>query len=105
MVAQKENSSILLEDSYANNYDGFDPKFNGSIYHLFIVSECLHGSKFEFCTLVQKQIKNKVGMLDRGVKQAGFLVLWKTAMPSVLIETGFLRIIKMKSFLLLKAAG
>jgi N-acetylmuramoyl-L-alanine amidase len=44
----------------------------------------------KFAQKVESQFKNRVGRLSRGVKQAGFVVLWRTAMPSVLIETGFL---------------
>ncbi|MGD0711166.1 MAG: N-acetylmuramoyl-L-alanine amidase [Bacteroidales bacterium] len=99
MVAQKENSSILLEDSYANNYDGFNPSSTEAYIVFSLYQNAYMDQSLNFASLVQKQIKNKVGMLDRGVKQAGFLVLWKTAMPSVLIETGFLSNIKDEDFL------
>jgi len=99
MVAQKENSSILLEDSYANNYDGFNPGSTEAYIIFSLYQNAYLDQSLNFATLVQKQIKNKVGMLDRGVKQAGFLVLWKTAMPSVLIETGFLSNTKDEDFL------
>jgi N-acetylmuramoyl-L-alanine amidase len=90
MVAQKENSSILLEDSYANNYDGFNPGSTEAYIIFSLYQNAYMDQSLSFATLVQKQIKNKAETFDRGVKQAGFLVLWKTAMPSVLIETGFL---------------
>jgi N-acetylmuramoyl-L-alanine amidase len=90
MVAQKENSSILLEDSYANNYDGFDPASTEAYIIFSLYQNAYMDQSLSFATLVQKQIKSKSDMFDRGVKQAGFLVLWKTDMPSVLIETGFL---------------
>jgi N-acetylmuramoyl-L-alanine amidase len=99
IVAQKENSSILLEDSYSNNYDGFDPSSTEAYIVFSLYQNAYMDQSLNFATLVQKHIKNKVGMLDRGVKQAGFLVLWKTAMPSVLIETGFLSNPKDEDFL------
>jgi len=99
MVAQKENSSILLEDSYANNYDGFNPSSTEAYIVFSLYQNAYMDQSLNFATLVQKQIKNKGDMFDRGVKQAGFLVLWKTAMPSVLIETGFLSNTKDEDFL------
>jgi len=99
MVAQKENSSILLEDSYANNYDGFNPSSTEAYIIFSLYQNAYLDQSLNFASLVQKQVKNKGIMFDRGVKQAGFLVLWKTAMPSVLIETGFLSNSKDEDFL------
>jgi N-acetylmuramoyl-L-alanine amidase len=99
MVAQKENSSILLEDSYAHNYDGFNPGSTEAYIIFSLYQNAYMDQSLSFATLVQKQIKNKAETFDRGVKQAGFLVLWKTAMPSVLIETGFLSNNKEEDFL------
>ena len=89
-VAQKENSSILLEDSYTNNYDGFNPNSSEAYIIFSLYQNAYLDKSLDFASMVQKQAKSKAGMIDRGVKQAGFLVLWKTAMPSVLVETGFL---------------
>jgi len=99
LVAQKENSSILLEDSYTNNYDGFNPNSTEAYIIFSLYQNAYLDKSLNFASLVQKQVKNKAVMLDRGVKQAGFLVLWKTAMPSVLIETGFLSNPKDEDFL------
>jgi len=93
-VAQKENASILMEDSYTNNYDGFEPG-SSEAYIIFSLFQNAHLDHSLFlATHVQKQLIKKTGMTDRGIKQAGFLVLYKTAMPSILIETGFLSNIK-----------
>lgn len=89
-VAKRENSSILLEKDYQTNYDGFDPNSPEaniifSLYQNTFINQSLH-----FASLVQKQFEHNSGRFNRGVKQAGFLVLFRTAMPSVLIELGFL---------------
>jgi len=89
-VAKRENAVVLLEDNYNDNYDGFDPNSpEGNIiftlYQNAFVSQSLH-----LASIIEKEVKTKAERTDRGVKQAGFLVLWKTAMPSVLVETGFL---------------
>jgi len=55
-----------------------------------ITQSAYQESSLKFAQKIENQFKNKVGRTSRGVKQAGFMVLWRTAMPSVLIETGFL---------------
>jgi N-acetylmuramoyl-L-alanine amidase len=89
-VAQKENASILMEDSYLTNYDGFEPNTEEAYIIFSLYQNAYLDLSQNLATKVQKQMKDKVGMNDRGVKQAGFLVLYKTSMPSILIETGFL---------------
>jgi N-acetylmuramoyl-L-alanine amidase len=98
-VAQKENASILLEDKYENNYDGFDPNSTEAYIIFSLYQNAYLDQSLILATKVQQQMKDKVGVLDRGVKQAGFLVLWKTAMPSILVETGFLSNLKDEQFL------
>lgn len=89
-VAKRENSAILLEDNYNANYDGFDVNSpEGSIIFSLYQNTFLNRS-LSFAAKCQKYFREIAGRTDRGVKQAGFLVLVKTAMPSVLIETGFL---------------
>ncbi len=89
-VAQRENSSILMEDDYKSKYENFDPNSPES----YIVLTMTQGAHLEqsliFASKVQKEFTERVGRYNRGVKQAGFLVLHQTAMPSVLIETGFI---------------
>ncbi len=99
-IAKRENSVILMDENYQERYEGFDPKSPES-YILFTLSQsAYHESSLRFAQKVENQFKSKVGRFSRGVKQAGFLVLWKTTMPSVLIETGFLSQSKEESFLL-----
>lgn len=89
-VAQKENASILMEDSYLTIYNGFEPNTEEAYIIFSLYQNAYLDLSQNLATKVQKQMKDKVGLNDRGVKQAGFLVLYKTSMPSILIETGFL---------------
>lgn len=99
-VAKAENAAILLEDDYIANYDGFDPKSpEGNIFFSMLQNTFLDNS-LAFASSVEDQFSGRLNLLSRGVKQAGFLVLYKTAMPGVLIETGFLSNPKDEKFLL-----
>ncbi|MBQ6667836.1 MAG: N-acetylmuramoyl-L-alanine amidase [Bacteroidales bacterium] len=89
-VAQKENAAILKETDYENNYEGFDP-YSPESYIIFSLLQNAHLTQStHFASSVQKCFTNDLHRNDRGVKQAPFLVLWRTTMPSVLIELGFL---------------
>ena len=88
-VAKRENESATLEDDYQNKYNmglsGDEAAIILSAYqNLYMEQSTL------FAQYCQDEFHTRAGRDDNGVKQAGFLVLWKTAMPSVLIETGFL---------------
>lgn len=87
-VADRENSAISLEDDKGEKYKDFEMTPDAIIARQIQLAVFLDQSIL-FATRVQDELK-KLGRYDRGVKQAGFLVLWKTTMPSVLIETGFL---------------
>jgi len=89
-VAMKENQAIFLEDDYQTKYEGFDPNSPESIIALTIMQSAFLEQSLKISASIQKQFKEKVGRKDRGVKQAGFLVLRRTTMPSILIELGFL---------------
>ena len=98
-VAKRENSVILMDENYEQRYEGFDPKSPES-YILFTLSQsAYHESSLKFAQKLEEQFKTKGGRFSRGVKQAGFLVLWRTSMPSVLVETGFLSNSKEEGFL------
>ena len=89
-VAKRENASILYESNAEENYGGFDPNSTEAyIAFSFIQSEFKQRS-LEFAELVQNELIGTTKCKDRGVQQAGFLVLYKTAMPSVLVELGFI---------------
>ncbi len=88
-VAKRENSSILMEKDYSANYDGFDPN-SPEAYIMFSLNQnAFINQSLMLASYVEDEFK-KDGRYSRGVKQAGFLVLWRTTMPSILIETGFL---------------
>jgi N-acetylmuramoyl-L-alanine amidase len=89
-VAQRENSVILYEDDYKNKYENFDPNSPESYIALTLMQNAYLAQSIDFANKIQTQFRERVGRKDRGVRQAGFLVLHQTAMPSVLIETGFL---------------
>ncbi|GAA4279064.1 N-acetylmuramoyl-L-alanine amidase [Aquimarina mytili] len=89
-VAKNENSVILLEDNYEANYDGFDPNSPESIIGLTLMQEEYLDQSLTLASFVQNRFKKSLERKSRGVKQAGFVVLHQTYMPSVLIELGFL---------------
>lgn len=98
-VAKRENSVILMDENYEERYEGFDPKSPES-YILFALNQSAYQeSSLRFAAKIESQFKTRAGRPSRGVKQAGFMVLWKTTMPSVLIETGFLSNINEEKFL------
>jgi N-acetylmuramoyl-L-alanine amidase len=89
-VAKKENSVIKLEDDYSITYEGFDPDSDVSNIMFEMAQETYLNQSLFFADAIQHQLRNNLETSDRGVKQAGFLVLRLSAMPSVLIETGFI---------------
>ncbi len=89
-VAQTENASILLEEDYHVQYNGFDPTSPEGYIFFSMLQNAYMDQSLGLASSVQKHFKDRVNLFDRGVKQAGFLVLYKTTMPSVLIETGFI---------------
>jgi N-acetylmuramoyl-L-alanine amidase len=89
-VAMKENEVILLEDDYSTKYQGFDPKSPES-YIIFTLTQSVYQRQStDLASKIQTQLTEKIDRKDRGVKQAGFWVLFNTTMPSVLVETGFI---------------
>jgi N-acetylmuramoyl-L-alanine amidase len=98
-VAKRENSVILQETDYKEKYGGFDPK--SPLGHIFLSNfQSVHlESSLRFAEKIETQFKDRIGRKSRGVKQAGFLVLWRTAMPSVLVEIGFLSNVEDEKYL------
>lgn len=89
-VAMRENSVIEIENDYKQRYKGFDPKSSES-YIIFELMQDQHMSQsVEMAKLVQQKVCSTAGRQNKGVKQAGFLVLRETSMPSCLIELGFI---------------
>lgn len=89
-VAQRENAVILYENDYKTRYAGFNPNSAES----YIIFEFMQDKHMEqsvhLASLVQRQFKNRCKRIDKGVHQAEFLVLKESAMPSILIELGFI---------------
>ena len=88
-LAKRENAVILLEDNYKKNYDGFDP--NSPLAHIKMANyqNAFMRQSLSLASKIEKQFQ-KSGRKSRGVKQAGFQVLWETTMPGIYIETGYL---------------
>lgn len=89
-VAKRENSVVLMENDYKNQYEGFDPNSPESYIMFEFMTNKYMEQSLEFASFVQKDFRSTANRIDRGVRQAGFLVLWRSAMPSVLIEVGFI---------------
>jgi len=89
-VAKKENAVIFLEDDYKKNYEGFNPNSPESAISIMLGQEEYLDQSIYLASLIQHNFVNKLKRKDRAVKQAGFIVLHQTVMPSVLVELGFL---------------
>lgn len=89
-VAKKENAAILLEDNYKASYDGFDPNSPEASIIFSLYQNAFLDQSLDLSMRIQQQFTKRIKSKDKGVKQAGFLVLYKTAMPAILIESGFL---------------
>ena len=89
-VAMRENSVISMEKDYKQAYQGFDPKSSES----YIIFEFIQGKNMErsveLARMIQRKVCDNANRPDKGVHQAGFLVLRETSMPSCLIELGFI---------------
>ncbi|MCA1757510.1 MAG: N-acetylmuramoyl-L-alanine amidase [Bacteroidales bacterium] len=88
-VAMKENSVITLEKDYTTKYQGYDPNSSESYIAFSLMQNIYLEQSLYFASFIQNQFRERVGLRDRGVKQAGFVVLSMTTMPSVLVEAGF----------------
>ncbi len=89
-VAKLENAAILKEEDYSDMYDGFDPSRDEDYITLTLFQNAYQESSLILASKVQDQFRERAKLKDRGVWQAGFWVLYKTAMPGILVETGFL---------------
>ena len=89
-VAKRENSVILYESNYQTRYAGFNPNSAESYIIFEFMQDKYMEQSVHLASLMQKQFRHTCKRLDRGVHQAGFLVLKASAMPSILIELGFI---------------
>jgi N-acetylmuramoyl-L-alanine amidase len=88
-VAKKENAVILLEEDYSTNYEGFNPNETESYIMFENLQAEYQTQSIELAARIQDEFTENIKITNRGVRQAGFLVLRETTMPSVLIEVGF----------------
>ena len=86
----RENSVIFFEEDHSTRYEGFDPNKAESYIMFSRMQNSYLVQSIDFAVEMQQQFKNSAKRVDRGVKQGPILVLWKTAMPSVLVEVGFI---------------
>lgn len=98
-VAMKENEVILLEDNHEAKYQNFDPKSPESYIIFTLTQNVFQKQSTDIASKVQSQFTDRAGRHDRGVKQQGFWVLYNTAMPAILIETGFITNVNEEKFL------
>ncbi len=89
-VAKLENAAIMYEENAQEDYNNFNPNSTEAYIMLNFFQSEYKNASLAFAEHIQNQLVKRVGRKDRGVQQAGFLVLYKTAMPSVLVEIGFL---------------
>lgn len=99
-VSKRENSVILMEDDYVQNYDGFDPNAPEGHIIFSLFADAHMDQSIAFAQETNDQFQNRVYRKSRGVKQAGFLVLHQTTMPSILVELGFISNKNEEAFLL-----
>lgn len=89
-VAKRENSVIFMEDNYQDKYGDFDPNSPESYIFLSLNQSANLESSLILASKIESQMKTKAGRKSKGVKQAGFQVLWQTTMPAVYCEIGYL---------------
>ncbi|MAW84401.1 MAG: hypothetical protein CL832_08415 [Crocinitomicaceae bacterium] len=89
-VAKFENSAILMEENNQQTYSEFDPNDPDAYIALSMRQNAFLDQSLILANAIQKDSKLKLGLRDRGVKQAGFMVLYRATMPAVLVELGFL---------------
>ena len=89
-VAKRENSVILKETDYKKHYGGFDPNSPQSHIMLVLEQNAYLENSLKLADFTDKQLKDKAKRTNRGLKQAGFIVLKQATMPSMLVEIGFM---------------
>jgi N-acetylmuramoyl-L-alanine amidase len=102
-VAKRENSVILLEENYEQKYEGFDPGSPESYIIFEFMVNLYADQSVNFASMVQRELVKTAKRSDRGVKQAGYLVLRKSSMPRILIELDFISNQEAENFLISQA--
>jgi len=99
-IAKKENADILLEKDYKTNYSDFDPSSPEAYVVFSLYNSAYRNNSINFASKVQTHLVSNTQMTDRTVQEAGFFVLYKVAMPSILIELGFISHVDEEKYLL-----
>jgi N-acetylmuramoyl-L-alanine amidase len=101
LVSKRENETIKMESGYLDQPAYKNVKSNSPESHIILSMQqnAFLERSINLASLVQEKTKDKGNLLDLGVKQANFIVLWKTTMPSILVETGFLTNVKNEDYL------
>ncbi len=102
-VAKLENAAVLYEENYQTRYDGFDPNTPETEIIFSMYQNLYRQQSLLLASNIQNQLNTVASRFDRGVKEAGFLVLYRTTMPSVLVELGFISNENEENFLKSKA--
>ena len=89
-VSKRENSVILMEDDYSTTYQGYDPDNPESFIFFNLMQNAYFEQSLLMAELCQKHLAKGPISTNRGIKQGALLVLWRTTMPSVLVELGFI---------------
>lgn len=89
-VAKRENSVIVYEENYVHKYNGYNVENPETLIVLSLIQNAFQEQSLLLATKIQMQMASRTKRFDGGVHQEGFLVLWKTNMPSVLVETGYI---------------
>ena len=89
-VCKRENSVMMLEEDYSAKYEGFDPSSPESYIFMVLMQNSHLEQSFRFAQIIESNLKGGPIQADRGIWQDPFYVLWKTAMPAVLVELGFM---------------
>jgi len=99
-VAMRENAVIAYEEDYTSKYEGYDPTSAESYIIFSLMQNSFLDQSLNIASLIQDEFRERARRRDRGVKQAGFVVLWQNSMPSVLVELGFLSNPKEEEYLI-----
>lgn len=89
-VAQRENAVVVMEGDYEQKYEGYDPNSTESFIIFSLMQYAYSEQSMEFAEMVQKHYSKTTQVVDRGARQGPYLVLWRTTMPAVLTEMGFM---------------
>lgn len=89
-TAKRENASMLLEENYQKTYNGFDPESDEAYIVMSLWTGAFVGQSADLASKIQDEYVKKAGRVDKGVQRQSIWVLWRTAMPSILTEVGFL---------------